>query len=205
MNGYSQAPTSRSFTLRELPLAARLTLALFLISVGIGYMSALVQLHFQHASPGALLPTPDDAVRVFFGQTGDKPKSKIEQLLPELDQGPFNGSGQMTSAFTKRSEDLKKASRERTKILAKKEKTNPNDPVIQETAEAEVRKERDLERLTLLAWIHAGANEKEYNDDAFPLPAELADRPLTSNYLVAEDGKVAEPRMAKIKSILQDR
>jgi hypothetical protein len=205
MNGYPQAPASHSFTLRDLPLAARLTLAVFLISVGIGYVSALVQLHFQHASPGELLPTPDDAVRVFFGQTGEKPKSKIEKLLPEADQGPFNGSGQMTSAFTKRSEDLKKAISDRAKTLAKKARANPKDPAMQEAAEAEVRKERDTERRCLLAWIQAGANEKEYNDDAFPLPAELANRSMTSNYLVSEDDKVVEPHAAKIKTLLQDR
>jgi hypothetical protein len=205
MSGYPQAPASRCFTLRDLPLAARLTLAVFLISVGIGYVSALVQLHFQHASPGQLLPTTDDAVRVFFGQTGDRPKSKIEQLLPELDQGSFNGSGQMTSAFTKRSEDLKKAISDRAKTLAKKTKANAKDPAILEAAETEVRQERDTERLSILAWIQAGASEKEYNDDAFPLPGELANRPMTSNYLVSEEDKVVEPHTAKIKTLLQDR
>ena len=47
--------TSRP-VLRDLPLAARLVIATFLLSVGIGYFSALVQLHFQHAKPGSLLP-----------------------------------------------------------------------------------------------------------------------------------------------------
>src|SRR5437870_3490109 len=44
--------TTRRLTLREAPLPVRLVLSLFLISTGIGYFSALVQLHFQHARSG---------------------------------------------------------------------------------------------------------------------------------------------------------
>ncbi len=139
-------PFPTEITLRNLPLAARLTLGLFLISVGIGYTSALVQLHLQHATPGELLPTPDDAVRIFHGDVGERPKSKLEQVLPESDQGPFNGSGQMTAAFTRRAEDWKSAISQRAKELAKKAKGDPKDPAIRQAAEAEVRHERDTER-----------------------------------------------------------
>ena len=53
--GFAAMPTApERLTLRALPLAARLVLAVFLIAVGLGYGSALVQLHFQHASPGQL-------------------------------------------------------------------------------------------------------------------------------------------------------
>src|SRR5690348_6222252 len=99
----SDAPTPYPYpiTLRSLPLSASLTLALFLISVGIGYFSALVQLHFQHATPGSMLPSGDDAERVFVTDTGERPRTKIEALLPESDKGPMNGQGQMTAAFTK--------------------------------------------------------------------------------------------------------
>ncbi len=205
MNG-SSSLVPRAITLRDLPLAARLTLALFLISVGIGYVSALVQLHFQHATPGGLLPTRDDAIRVFHGDVGDKPKSKIEQLLPENYQGkPFNGQGQMTAAFFGQAEDFKSAKKARAKQLAKKAGANADKEAIDREAEQQVRQEHDTERRILLAWIQGGANEKEYNDDQFPLPKELADRPVKKDYLVEEDGQIAEPRTAKIKSILQDR
>ena len=53
--------------LRNLPLPTRLMLAAFLISVGIGYLSALVQLHFQHAPAGQLLPDGDDATAIYSG------------------------------------------------------------------------------------------------------------------------------------------
>src|SRR6516162_560596 len=67
-------PTPARLRLRDLPLSARLVLSAFLISVGCGYFAALVQLHFQHASPGNAMPTRDDVVRVFYGPTGEKPK-----------------------------------------------------------------------------------------------------------------------------------
>ena len=54
-------------TLRGLPLPVRLTLSLFLIAVGLGYFSALMQLHFRDASKGEPLPTPNDVVEIFSG------------------------------------------------------------------------------------------------------------------------------------------
>ena len=196
-----------SITLRELPFAARLTLALFLLSVGIGYVSALVQLHFQHASPGELLPSGDDAIRVFHGHVGAKLKSKIEQLLPEVYQDKkFNGQGQMTAAFYGPARDLSKAIKDRAKQLAKETHMRSDDDAIQQKAEEEVRKQRDTERRIVLAWIQGGASEQEYNEDLFPLPAELAKQPVTEKYLSqGEEGKIAEPRTAKIQSIMQDR
>src|SRR5262249_61716648 len=92
--------TSGRIVLRDLPLAARLVLAAFLISVGIGYFAALVQLHFQHASPGNILPSGNDAVRIFYGPT-EHPVSKFEQMLTAAEDLPFNGSGQMRTAFIK--------------------------------------------------------------------------------------------------------
>src|SRR5262245_38232006 len=99
----STTPKTR-LTVRDLPFAARLTLSLFLISVGIGYCSALVQLHFQHAKAGRMLPSGEDAADIFHGHRGPKPMSKIEQLLEAPEHGvKFNGTGQMRTAFTTRS------------------------------------------------------------------------------------------------------
>jgi len=200
------ASASRWLTLGELPLPVRLTLALFLLSVGLGYISALVQLHFQHASPGMLLPSPEDAVRVFHGDVGEKPKSKIEQLLPEDYQGKkMNGQGQMTAAFFKRSEDYDDALAERARELAKKQGLNKPDKAIKERAKAEVDQERNGERLALIAWVRSGAKEAEYNNDYFPLPPELLKQPITPTMLAEEDGKIAEPRAVKIRTLLQQR
>src|SRR5581483_10849805 len=95
--GISPSSDTPRWTLRELPLAARLALAAFLISVGIGYVSALVQLHFQHASGGELLPNDKDAVRVFHGHSG---VSVLERLLLAPETEPFSGAGSMRAAFT---------------------------------------------------------------------------------------------------------
>jgi hypothetical protein len=182
--------------LRNLPLAARLTLALFLISTGIGYLSALVQVHFQHASPGAPLPTPEDTVRVFHGQTG-KPTSQIERLLTADEKAGWNGSGSMAAAFTTKSSDWKKLIRER----AKKSGRNQGDDALA-AAERDLRRERDGERLAVLAWVDGGADKTEYESDAFPQPADRNDQPITDEYVTGGDGG---RRVAKIKSILTDR
>ena len=88
-------PTPDRFTLRALPLPAKLVVTAFLLAVGLGYSSAMVQLHMQHASPGNFLPTPEDAERIFAGKTqGERPKSKVEVVLEAPEDQPFNGTGQ---------------------------------------------------------------------------------------------------------------
>ena len=89
--------TTSRWTVRDLPLAARLTLALFLISTGIGYFSALVQLHFQHAKPGSIMPDAEDAHNMFVVDRGEAPKSRLVVLLEKPDTDKFNGTGQMSA------------------------------------------------------------------------------------------------------------
>src|SRR5947208_3237407 len=101
MSDIPSPETPRQLTLRELPLPARLVLSLFLISVGVGYLSALVQLHFKHAKPGSLLPEGEDAARVYNGPQGDRPKSHIERLLEADENLKFNGNGQMRDALAR--------------------------------------------------------------------------------------------------------
>src|SRR5262249_12484580 len=142
--------TSPRIVLRHLPLAARLVLAAFLISVGIGYFAALVQLHFQHASPGNILPSGADAVRIFHGET-EHPASKLEQVLAANEDLPFTGSGQMRSAFTKRSSGWKKAIKERAEQAGRSRQ--PPNPEALAAAEEELRKEREGESLAVIAWL----------------------------------------------------
>jgi hypothetical protein len=198
-----QHPHPRPLVLRNLPLAARLTLAVFLISVGIGYLSALVQLHFQHASPGAALPTPDDAVRIFHGEDA-RPVSTIERLIMADESKPWNGSGQMSRAFTTKSEDWRQANGEKVKALSRQLK-GLNKDAVKAAAEVEVRKEREGERDAVVVWVRAGANLQDYKKDNFVLPSDLAAQPVTDAYLVKLDDQPVEPRAVKIKSILQDR
>src|SRR5215213_11960643 len=60
-------PAPVRFTLRDLPLPARLVVTTFLISVGMGYLWAMAQIHFKHASTGEPLPTQADLVARFSG------------------------------------------------------------------------------------------------------------------------------------------
>jgi hypothetical protein len=194
---YTTTASTPRIVLRNLPLAGRLTLALFLISTGIGYVSALVQLHFQHASPGSPLPTPDDAVRIFHGQTG-KPVSQIERLLKTDEKEKFNGTGSMAAAFTTKSSDWKKQIKELVKIRS----PASGGEDVAAVAEAELRKERDGERQAVLAWIEAGAPKAEYEKDAFPLPKSRSDVAVSADYTTTCEGGLPA---AKIKSILTDR
>jgi hypothetical protein len=192
--------TSR-WTLRDLPFAARLTLAVFLVSVGIGYFSALVQLHFQHASKGSMLPTPEDAVKKFHGPTGEKPASRIEQLLTRDENEPFNGSGQMSAAFTRRSEGWKKAIQDKAKALRTSRRGGkPNDDELKKGEDA-IRIERETEKFALLEWVRAGASKSDYDSNSYCLPDGLAKR------LIADEFKVegSDPPAVKIKSIIEAR
>ncbi len=179
-------------TLRALPLSARLTLTAFLISVGLGYLAALTQLHFQHASAGSLLPTVDDAARVYHGNTAKdgKPKSKIEILLEADESLKFNGSGQMRTAFTTNSSGWKSELKRRTKSAEGNA----------EKAEKELRTERDGERQAILAWIRAGASKEAYEKDSFALPAGQEKLTVTEDFVEA-----GPPRTVKIKTILDER
>ena len=165
-------------TLRDLPLPARLTLSLFLMAVGLGYFSALVQLHFKDANPGEALPTPDDLVEIFSGvenwtgkkPTPPKPVSKMEQLIMAPETLAHNGTGTMSFAF-----------------FGKKVKTEDE------------RARREGEQLAVQAWIDAPDMEREatYNSDAFPLPKSLVEHPITKDFV---DG----PNV-KVKSIIDAR
>lgn len=62
----ANSPSTR-YTLRDLPLPAKLVVTTFLISVGFGYLWAMAQIHFKHASHGSPMPTTEDIVSRFSG------------------------------------------------------------------------------------------------------------------------------------------
>jgi hypothetical protein len=196
----SDTSSSPRWTLRDLPFAARLTIAVFLVSVGIGYFSALVQLHFQHAKPGSMLPTGGDAIARFHGPTGDRPVSRIEQLVAADENLPFNGSGQMSAAFTRRSEGWKGAIARKARQLRKEGRGGKPDEAELKKAEDALRLERETEKVAVLAWLRAGASKEEYESDKFWLPAALAGRPIAKQF----KNNPAGPEV-KIKSIIQAR
>src|SRR6266446_2394654 len=78
-------PTPR-FTLRALPLPAKLVATCFLMAVGLGYSSAMIQLHMQDARSGKPMPTVADVVAKFTGkrfllETPPRPVSQLEKVI----------------------------------------------------------------------------------------------------------------------------
>jgi hypothetical protein len=153
-------------TLRNLPLAVRLVLATFLISVGLGYISAMIQLHFQHSSKsGSPLPSSRDVVKHFHGETGPQ-ISALERLITAPEDGIKGGAkGTMSAAFTSKS----KPARGFNEVL---------------------RPEREGEKKAVLAWVRAGAPRLAYLQDAFVIPAGLEAEPITPKYSKASTWKV---------------
>jgi len=180
------APSPLSPSLRNLPLPTRLVLAAFLVSLALGYFSGLVQLHFQHASPGNWLPDASDVVRVYHGEPGREPKSKIQQLLEADESLPFNGTGTMRPAFTTKSErrwaeNLAKLSpQEQKKLLA----------------------EREGERLALLDWVSRGASKEAYDKDEWTLSKPLL---ITEDYIVGDKDSEGRATAVRITSLFTDR
>jgi hypothetical protein len=174
------------YRLRDLPLAARLVLSVFLLAVGGGYFSALVQLHFRLGSKGNPLPTPDDIVEHFSGvphwwngpppadanaaaKEPEKPVCDLERLIMAPQGLPKDRTGSMSFAF-----------------FSGKNLTD------------EQRQEREGERQALRAWINLPPEQrkKDYEDNASPQPAARA-LPITKKFV--SDGKV------KVKDIIEAR
>ena len=60
--------------------------------------------------------------------------------------------------------------------------------------------EREGEQAVVLAWVKSTADlrKKAYEDDKFPLPAEMKDKPLTAEFF-------ADAKAVKIKALLVSR
>jgi hypothetical protein len=201
----SNAPSSPDrWTISDLNLSARITLAVFMISVGIGYVSALVNLHFQEASPGNLLPDQSDVNRAYRGHSE---MSQFERLLLAHPVLPFNGQGQMREAFMKSKAGGIKSDMKRK---AAELRLDPKDPKNEPTLEKAVLKDIDGERQALLAWLRAGRSKVPaeqakfkpgYEEDKFKLEGDLKELAITPRFLEVEN----DVRFAKINSIIESR
>lgn len=184
------APAAR-FTLRQLPLPAKLVLTLFLLTVGLGYTSAMVQLHMQHSDrDGTTLPTPANVVAVFAGKVWKEARkdgdprvvSQLEAIISGDPHGNLTGKN-MTPAFFDHDEstyheDVKK------------------DP--------QTDAKRHGERLAIIDWINTAPDgrQKEYDADRFALTRAQAQRPITDGYLTRDDLGTS---FVKIKTIIDQR
>ena len=170
--------STNSFKLRNLPLAARLVLAVFLVSVGLGYLSAIVQVHFQHADPGELMPGTINSRRTFHNRNEGKPppsaeekadtrpKGQIEQLVVADRHEKFDGKIQMSGAFFGAGEPsaYERVIKKRATALG----------VSEDKAMALVESEREGERLAMIEWLKAGGQKETFQK--FPLPADWKKR-----------------------------
>src|SRR4051794_10339570 len=155
------APVADRFTLRQLPLPAKLVVSTFLLAVGVGYTSALVQLHFAQANKAASaaderqpMPTFKDVVLHFTGkkwfETEPPPaQSKLEAMVTgdPTDEWPkkmvrafFGNDGKDYNTFTKNAPPERKA---------------------------KVDAERRGEQAAVIAWVNTDSLErlKAYRDD----------------------------------------
>jgi hypothetical protein len=188
----------RRTLLRELPLPTRLVLSCFLGAIGIGYVSALVQLHFNGgAKPGQYIPGPDEAVRTYFGPVGDKPMSRLERLVLAPESEPFNGTGSMRRAFFDRSQGWSKETKRIEAIADEKQR---------DAEMSKLQAERSGEADAIAAWARVGGDEGAYQKDDFKLPEKDGGWTITKKYLVEEEeGKPANPARVKIKALINAR
>jgi hypothetical protein len=177
-------PTPARFTLRQLPVPAKLVISAFLISVGAGYLSALVQIHFQHASRGNALPTADDVIEKFSGlrKPGPPQGPRLEAILAGAKDGAFDKNNMVPAFFAKSGSEYEKECKER--------------------GQATVDAEREGERTAMLLWVNeqsAEVRKKAYEEDKFKVPALWGDRPITEEFF----DKAA--RTVPIKTLIEVR
>ncbi|MBA4190471.1 MAG: hypothetical protein C0467_20990 [Planctomycetaceae bacterium] len=178
------APVAESrFTLRDLPFPAKLVITCFLLSVGLGYTTAMVQLHFQDSKSGEPMPTMHDVVLKFTGKKyydtePPKPVSKFAQLII-ASSGTFGSNGTMLPAFFEKDPAFNKALR------------GGADPT-------KLRGEREGERDALVLWTNAPTDErkKAFESDSFNV-ADKMPKAITEKF---KNGDTV-----KVKSIIEAR
>ena len=175
-----------ALTLRDLPLPAKVVITCFLLAVGLGYTTAMVQLHFQDSKSGQPMPTPADVVLKFTGKKWSTtppvaPVSTFVGLITAPESEPFNGVGTMAPAFTTKSD---------SKFLA----TQRGAEVDHIRTVAERRGERDV----LVQWAKAApeARKKAYDDDHFGLA--VPPTAITAKFMAADTAIM-------VKSIIEVR
>ncbi len=177
------------FRLRQLPFPAKLVVTAFLLSVGLGYFSAMVQLHMKHsARDGNPLPGPKDVIEVFAGLKAYDPDAEMLcACMDRLIAGDIDADDvtkdNMAPAFKIQS--------------AKWDEARGRNP-------EQVNLERDGERQAMLAWVRLKdlvlkkASYEDGLDGLFPLPNELKTTAITKKY-------VDEKHNLKIRLLINDR
>lgn len=245
-------PTPTRYTLRDLPLPAKLVLTTFLISVGLGYFWAMAQIHFKHATPGNPMPTVADLVARFSGvpwpaeprpvedptkqaekvadvaatavgvsvpavkiktlvdnrcavchnPNGDKddaPLQTYEGIAKYLAKTTNHPKGQLYTVLT----GARRSWSGKSMVKAFFEKSPGWEDLTPDQRKAEEPK-REVEHQAMLAWAEAGAPKNAYENNAFPLPADIKVADLPENLrttaaapVAATKGPAAKPKVDK--------
>jgi hypothetical protein len=181
-----------SYTLRALPLPVKVVASVFLLTVGVGYTAALVQLHMQDAKSGKPMPTVEDVILKYTGKKKFDPNAAPAAPVSRLESLVVNpivtiNSGSMSAAFTK--DDRAKGDLKFSTLI--KGKTPEQVKEIEE--------QRKGEQTAFKLWINAPEDVRKaaYAADKFVPPAGQAPKALTSAF---KDGDAI-----KIKSIIDNR
>ncbi len=122
---------STRYTLRDLPLPAKLVITVFLLSIGLGYVSAMIQLHFKGGTTkGSVLPSLDDVVWRFSGQAPPWNKPAENKQQAEAKPEAQNVEVKKEEA-PKKEPEVKKEETSKKEPEVKKEETLKKDPVEQ--------------------------------------------------------------------------
>jgi cytochrome c553 len=183
----STEPAAR-FSLRDLPVPAKVVVTCFLLAVGGGYSAAMVQLHMQDAKSGTAMPSVHDVILKYTGKKWfetdpPKPVSKFVKLLTTPPGAPFNGSGTMAPAFT-------------TRDGGEWTKTIRENPKLQD----ELQQKRDGERDALVLWAESDPDvrKKAYQDDHFDIKAGKEPKAITEDFKIGTGA-------VKVRSIIETR
>lgn len=185
----ADTPPAPRLTLRQLPLPAKLVLTTFLLAVGLGYSSAMIQLHMQHSDrDGTTLPTVENVVAVFAGKVYKKEGderivSHLEAIISGDPAGGINGANMAPAFFARDEANYSK----QAKDPAKKPKLDL---------------EREGERKAFVAWINAPpeVREQAYDGNHFALPKGLEKLVVTPAYL-----KQGQPGTVHVRELIRDR
>ena len=148
------------FTIRQLPLPAKFVLTAFLLSVGVGYFSAMVQIHMQHsARDGSPMPSGADIVEKFSGlrkpdPDAKPPVSKIETLISGDPNGAFDKNNMTPAFYGKSGSGYARA--------------------VKDEGQEVVDARRRTEVQALIAWCRADAATKKatWEKDSFPVDSQ---------------------------------
>jgi hypothetical protein len=181
-----------SLSLRDLPLPVKVVASVFLMAVGVGYTSAMVQLHMQDSKSGQPMPTVEDVIRKYTGKQKADPNAPVRQPVSRLEALVTSpavaiSGNSMSGAFT--TADIAPGALKFNNVI----KGKTPEQVL------EIKAQRAGEQIALALWVNAAGEPRKaaYAADRFVPPAGKMPKAVTPAFLDG-DG-------IKIRSIIDNR